>query len=141
MGRSRTPEEKGKEVVTFKDYLTELTDPEIKSLENYLDRIFAVLKIDVEFTRHFRDRLHGREAGVEQEEIRASFNKLLKKYKDDILKKKEVGVLLKDMSNDINVPFVIRQLKDKSFEMDTLTIMKKKGFKPTPDTKRIFKVS
>ena len=141
MDRIRTPEKEGKEVVTFKDYLTELTDPEIKSLENYLDRIFAVLKIDVDFTRHFKDRLRGREAGVEQEEIRASFNKLLKKYKDDILKKKKVGVLLKDMSNDINVPFVINQLRDGTFEMDTLTIMKKRGFKATSDTKRIFKVS
>ena len=127
--------------MSFKDYLTELTDPEIKSLENYLDRIFAELKVDVEFTRHFRDRLHGREASVPQEEIRASFNKLLKKYKDDILKKQKVGVLLKDMSNDINVPFTITQLKDGTYEMDTLTIMKKRGFKPTHDTKRIFKVS
>lgn len=125
----------------FKQYLVELNNQEINSLEQYLDKIFAILKIDVEFTRHFKDRLQGREKDVSQAEIKDSFNKLLKKYKEDITKKERVGQLLKDMSNDVNIPFVITKLKDGSYDMDTLTIMKKRGFKPTHDTKRVFKVS
>ena len=126
--------------MTFKDYITELDNSEIKSLESYLDRIFAELDVDVEFTKHFIDRLHGREADVSQMTIKNSFNKLLKKYKTVILKKTKVKALLQDLSNNINIPFVITQLKDGSFEMDTLTIMRKKGFKPGFDTKKLYKV-
>ena len=90
--------------MTFKDYVTELSNPEINNLEKYLDRIFAELDVDTEFTKHFKDRLQGRESEVKQQSIKDSFNKLLKKYKEEILQKKNVGVLLKDMSNDINIP-------------------------------------
>ena len=125
--------------MTFKDYLTELDDSEIKSLEDYLDRIFATLKVDVEFTRHFKDRLRGRESELKQQTIKDSFNKMLKKYQERIVKSPDVNAILQDMSNNINVPFVITKLKDGTYEMDTLTIMKKKGFKPF-DVKKLFKV-
>lgn len=126
--------------MTFKDYITELSNAEINSLEDYLDKIFAELDIDAEFTRHFKERLQGRESEVKQQSIKDSFNKLLKKYKDVILKKTEVKALLQDLSNNINIPFVIDELPDGSFEMDMLTIMKKKGFKPGFDTKKLYKV-
>ena len=126
--------------MTFRDYLTELDNDGIKSLESYLDRIFAELNVDVEFTKHFKDRLKGREAGVSQMSIKNSFNKLLKKYKNVIVKKTNVKALLQDLNNNINIPFVIAELPDGSFEMDTLTIMRKKGFKPGLDTKKLFKV-
>ena len=61
--------------MTFIDYLTELSNPEIKSLENYLDRIFAEIDVDVNFTRHFKDRLQGRESEVKQQTIKDSFKR------------------------------------------------------------------
>lgn len=125
--------------MTFKDYITELDDSEINSLEDYLDRIFAELKVDVEFTKHFKDRLKGRESELKQQTIKDSFNKLLKKYQERIVKSPNVNAILQDMSNNINVPFVITKLRDGTYEMDTLTIMKKKGFKPF-DVKKLFKV-
>ena len=126
--------------MTFKDYLVELNDSEIKSLESYLDRIFAIIDVDVDFTKHFKDRLRGRESELKQQTIKDSFNKLLKKYKERIVNSPDVNAILQDMSNNINVPFVITKLKDGTYEMDTLTIMKKKGFKPF-DVKKLFKVS
>ena len=126
--------------MTFREYLTELDNAGINKLESYLDRIFAELKVDVEFTKHFKDRLKGREADVSQMTIKNSFNKLLKKYKNVIVKKTKVKALLQDLSNNINIPFVIDELPDGTFEMDTLTIMRKKGFKPGFDTKKLYKV-
>ena len=125
--------------MTFKDYLVELDNSEIKSLESYLDRIFAIIDVDVDFTKHFKDRLRGRESELKQQTIKDSFNKLLKKYKERIVKSPDVNAILQDMSNNINVPFVVTKLKDGTYEMDTLTIMKKKGFKPF-DVKKLFKV-
>ena len=92
------------------------------------------------FTKHFKDRLKGRESEVKQQTIKDTFNKMLKKYHERIIKSPDIGILLTDMSNNINVPFVVNELPDGSFELDTLTIMKKKGFKATSDTKKIFKV-
>ena len=34
-----------------------VSDSELKRLEMYLDKIWGVLKIDVEFTRHFKERM------------------------------------------------------------------------------------
>ena len=125
--------------MTFKNYISELNNQEIKSLEDYLDNIFAVLKVDVEFTRHFKERLQGRESELKQQSIKNSFNKMLQKYQERIVKSPDANAILQDMSNNINVPFVITKLKDGTYEMDTLTIMKKKGFKPF-DIKKLFKV-
>lgn len=125
--------------MTFKDYITELDNSEINSLEDYLDKIFAVLKVDVEFSKHFKDRLKGRESELKQQSIKDSFNKLLKKYQERIVKSPDANAILQDMSNNINVPFVITKLKDGTYEMETFTIMKKRGFKPF-DVKKLFKV-
>lgn len=125
---------------TLKQYLTELSNTEINALEAYLDKIFAVLDVDVEFTKHFKERLQGREESVKMQEIKNTFNKLLKKYQERIVKSPKAKSVLQDLSNNLNVPFVIEKLKDGTYEMNTLTIMKKRGFKPGFDTKKLFKV-
>ena len=125
---------------TLKHYLTELSNSEINSLEAYLDKIFAVLDVDVEFTRHFKERLQGREDTVKIAEIKSTFNKMLKKHQEKIIKSPKAKSVLQDLSNNLNVPFVVEKLKDGTYELNTLTIMKKKGFKPGFDTKKLFKV-
>ena len=126
--------------MTFSEYLTELDNAGINKLESYLDRIFAELNVDIQFSHHFKERLRGRESEVKQQSIKDSFNKMLKKYSERIIKSPKVKSILQDLGNNINIPFVIKRLKDGSFEMDTLTIMKKKGFIPGYDTKKLFKV-
>lgn len=125
---------------TLKQYLTELTNSEINSLEAYLDKIFAELEVDVEFTRHFKERLQGREETVKIRDIKDTFNKMLKKYQERIVKSPKAKSVLQDLSNNLNIPFVVDKLKDGTYELNTLTIMKKKGFKPGFDTKKLFKV-
>ena len=126
--------------MTFKSFLlNELAEIDLVRLEKYLDRIFAALNTDVEFTRHFKERLFGREKRLSGNEIAASFKKLLNKYREKIIENTKVVSLLKDLSNDINIPFQVRQNRDGSFDLITITIMKKKGFK-TKDQDRVLPV-
>ena len=44
---------------TFKDFiLEEITKNDLNQIEKYADKLFAAVGIDVEFTRHFLDRVN-----------------------------------------------------------------------------------
>lgn len=92
--------------------LFELQSPaEIQELEAHLDALMRTVGLDVEFSRHFVERLLGREKRITQEEIVMAFAKLKSKYKKRLLSaKKKPGyeAVLKDFSNDLNIVFGIR---------------------------------
>ena len=44
---------------TFKDFiLEEITKNDLNQIEKYADKLFAAVGIDIEFTRHFLDRVN-----------------------------------------------------------------------------------
>lgn len=92
--------------------LVELQTPdEVRELEAQLDALMRTVGLDVEFSRHFIERLLGREQHVTQEEVINAFAKLKNKYKKRLLSaKKKPGyeAVLKDFSNDLNIVFGIR---------------------------------
>lgn len=92
--------------------LFELQSPdEVRELEAQLDALMRTVGLDVEFSRHFIERLLGREQRVTQEEVINAFAKLKSKYKKRLLSaKKKPGyeAVLKDFSNDLNIVFGIR---------------------------------
>lgn len=104
--------------------LYELQSPdEVRELEAQLDALMRPVGLDVEFSRHFVERLLGREQRVTIEEIVGAFAKLKGKYKKRLLsakKKPDYEAVLKDFSNDLNIVFGIR-----GGEMKNITIKRK----------------
>jgi hypothetical protein len=92
--------------------LFELQSPaEVVELERQLDALMRPVGLDVEFSRHFVERLLGRETRVTIEEVVEAFQKLKAKYKKRLLsakKKPNYEAVLKDFSNDLNIVFGIR---------------------------------
>lgn len=104
--------------------LFELQSPaEVQELENLLDDLMRPVGLDVEFSRHFIERLLARESKVTIDEIRSSFAKLKQRYKKRLLHAKKVKgyqAVLKDFSNELNIVFAI-----KGGEMTNITMMRK----------------
>ena len=89
--------------------LQEMSMSQVQSLDQRLDALFSRLGIDVVFSKHFIERLAGREDAIEPEEIYEAFAKFLRKYGADVYMSKELSGVLKDLSDDINAsPPVIR---------------------------------
>lgn len=108
--------------------LLELQSPaEITQLEQQLDQMFSTLGLDVEFSRHFVERLLGRERGVTGQDVLASFDNLKKKYKQRLLaakKQNKYEAILKDFDRDLNIVFGIRNTKQGP-ELINITIKRK----------------
>ena len=108
--------------------LQELQAPmEVQELENQLDKLMRPVGLDVSFTRHFIERILGREKPVTIEEVVSSFEKLKRRYKKRLLRAKrttEYEAVLKDLSNDLNVVFAIH-----GDELVNITIKRKGDFR------------
>ena len=111
----------------------ELTQTELDQLETFADRLFAKVGIDVEFTRHFLDRVND-ERNVKQitaSELTRLFKQEYKKWGKDIVKLgPDSEAVLKDLATDLNVPFALRW-DNANNELDLIakTVMRKPDFK------------
>jgi len=95
---------------TFKEFiLLELqNNSEVNALENRLDQLFADMGIDVEFSRHFIERILGREESVTLEEVEHAFLKLKEMHGEKLAQAKEGGnykAVIKDFQNSLNIVF------------------------------------
>lgn len=111
--------------------LEDVSQSELNQVEKYLDKVWAKVGIDVEFTRHFMDRVNDARniKPISPAELIKIYRQIYKKYGKPISRLTSgVNILLKDMSTDINVPVVLRW-NGKELEMIAKTIMRKKNFK------------
>jgi len=119
-------------MIKLKDLINEdISMSQLNQVEKHLDKIWAKVGIDVEFTRHFHDRVNDRRNGkpINTAELLRIYKQIYKKYGKPISKLSNgVNILLKDMSTDINVPVVL-SWNGKELEMRAKTIMRKKNFK------------
>lgn len=108
--------------------LCELQTPaEVVALEQQLDTLMQSVGLDVKFTRHFIERLLGREQKITSNEVIEAFSKLKKKYKKRLLSAKHrpgYEAILKDFDNDLNVVFGIHPGTNGP-ELVNITIKKK----------------
>jgi hypothetical protein len=85
--------------------------------------MFGEMGFDVNMTKHFVERILGREKSVTMEEVTNAFAKLKAKYGERLLQAKDtdryVGIL-KDFSTSLNIVF---ELKDD--KMNQVTIIRK----------------
>lgn len=121
------------------DAKQKVTPNQLKDLEKYLDKLWAKVGIDVEFTRHFLDRVNdprNREQ-ISAAEIIKIFRDTFKRHGKKIAQLgPEAQAVMSDLRTDINVPFAL-ELDGSGLELISKTVMRKKNF-TTPNQK--FKV-
>jgi len=122
-----------------KALLTEaqVTQSQLDALENELDNLFTNAGIDIEFTRHFIDRVNdernGREITIEElrtifKDVYAIYKNRLKKYGDGF------EAVFKNPPTSINIPFVLQwDNSNKELDLVNKTIMRKKNFMTSND--------
>ena len=109
----------------------EVTKSDLDQIERYADRLFGAVGIDVEFTKHFLDRVNDvrNKMQITSAEITRLFKQSYKKFGKVIRKLgPDAQAVLSDMKTDINMPFVLN-LKGGELELVAKTVMRKKNFK------------
>jgi hypothetical protein len=122
---------------SFRDIYEEISQKQINDLEKFADRLLAKFDIDVEFTRHFIDRVNDYRNSPEItiSELQKLFKKIHKAKGEKIKKYANMEVVLKDLQSDLNIPVVVRY-KNGEFEVTNKTIMRKRKFHTPDDTIR-----
>jgi hypothetical protein len=109
-----------------------VTAVDIQQLEQFADRIFANVGIDVEFTKHFKDRVNSERNAkpIVPAELTRLFKQERKRYGKPIAQMgPDSEAVMRDLQTDINVPFALVFDKENN-ELDLIakTIMRKKDF-------------
>lgn len=116
----------------------EVTQSQLNDIEKYADRLFKAVNVDVNFTRHFVDRVNDKrnKKPISTSELTRLFKQTYKKHGKKIPKMgDDAQAVIHDMQTDINMPFVLAY-DDRNKELDLVakTIMRKRNFK-TPNQK------
>ena len=99
---------------TFNQYLLseqEITKSDLDGVEKYADRLYKSVGIDVEFTRHFLDRVNDarNKKQITVAELIRLFKQSYKKYGKKIAKLgPDAEAVINDMQTDVNMPFVLK---------------------------------
>ena len=108
----------------------QITKSDLDQVERYADKLFAALGIDVEFTKHFMDRVNDARnmKQITSSELVRLFKQSYKKYGKKIAKMSDdANAVINDMKTDINMPFVLNHKKGE-IELVAKTVMRKKNF-------------
>lgn len=108
-----------------------ITQPDLDQVEKYADRLFASLNIDVEFTRHFMDRVNDARniKQITVSELIRLFKQAYRRYGKKIAKlPNQANAVINDMKTDINMPFVMSTNRKGDIELVAKTVMRKKNF-------------
>tara|TARA_E500000318_G_scaffold49037_1_gene46123 strand:- start:3561 stop:4040 length:480 start_codon:yes stop_codon:yes gene_type:complete len=103
---------------------------DIDQLERYADRLFKAVGIDVDFTRHFLDRVNDKRniKQITPSELTRLFKQAYKKYGKKIAQLgPDAEAVLNDMQTDINMPFALKW-DGKELDLIAKTVMRKKNF-------------
>lgn len=116
---------------------TAITQAMLDKLEFYLDQLFKNVGMDIEFTRHFLDRVNDprNKEQITLKELAILFKDAYTKYGKKIAQMgPDAEAVIKDMRSDVNVPFVLNwDPRNQELDLVAKTVMRKKDFR-TPDT-------
>ena len=126
---------------TFSTYLFDrISKSDLDQVEKYADRLFAAVGIDVEFTRHFHDRVNDErnKKPINSAELVRLFRLTYKKYGKKIAQMNaDAEAVITDMETDVNMPFVINLDKGGMLDLVAKTVMRKKDFKTSSQKLRV----
>ena len=116
-----------------RDIYEEISQADLDQLERFADKLFSKVGIDVEFTRHFLDRVNDErnKKPISSGELTRLFKQEFKKWGRPIAQMgPDQEAVMKDLQTDINMPFAL-QWDSKNNELDLVakTVMRKKDFK------------
>jgi hypothetical protein len=118
-----------------------ITQRDLKDVENYADGIFSDVHIDVEFTRHFLDRVNDPRNGedITPEELKLLYTKARAKYGEMLSQLKPGNErVVNDTQTDINVPVAIGwDGRSNDLDMTAKTVMRKKNFLTGPESPKL----
>lgn len=111
----------------------DLSKADVDSIERFADKLYKKLGIDITFTKHFMDRVNDERNGkpISGAELVRLFKKEYERWGKDIAQMgPDMEGTFKDLTTDINLPFVLRWDRDEE-ELDLIakTVMRKKNFK------------
>ena len=112
----------------------DVSKSDLDQVEKYADKLFAAVGIDVEFTRHFLDRVNDErnKKPINTAELIRLFRLTYKKHGKKIPKMgPDAQAVVRDMETDINMPFVLNVDKSGMLDLVAKTVMRKKDFKTT----------
>lgn len=114
-------------------YEENITREQLLKLEYYLDLLFKKNNINVEFTKHFLDRVNDTRniRQISVNELSQLFTDSQKKYGDRLEHSTDGWeAVLKDIRTDVNMPFVLNyNEKNGMIDLVSKTVMRKKDFK------------
>ena len=111
----------------------ELSRADVDAIARFADKLYKKLGIDVTFTKHFMDRVNDERNGkpISGAELVRLFKKEYERWGKQVAQLgPDVEGTFKDLTTDINLPFVLRWDRDED-ELDLVakTVMRKKNFK------------
>ena len=125
-------------MLTFDNYIyEEVTQRDLDNVEKYADKLFAKVGLDIEFTKHFKDRVNDErnKKPITPAELIRLFKQTYKKYGKKI---SPMGAgaqaVIHDMQTDVNMPFVLQPDRGGMLDLVAKTVMRKKNFS-TPNKK------
>jgi len=115
------------------EFDNKLSQGDLDSLETFADKVFGKVGIDVNFTRHFLDRVNDERNGkqISMGELTRLFKQEAKRWSKPIAQMgPDAEAVMKDLQTDLNLPFVL-VWDDRNEELDLIakTVMRKKDFK------------
>ena len=102
---------------------------DLDQIERYADKLFAAVGIDVEFTRHFLDRVNDEQNKKPintAELIRLLALSRIKNMVRRFQNGSRCTGVIHDMETDVNMPFVLQRDRDGMLDMVAKTVMRKK---------------
>ena len=111
----------------------EITQGDINQLERFADKLFSKVGIDVEFTKHFLDRVNDErnKKQITMSELTRLFKQEFKRWGKPIAQMgPDAEAVMKDLSTDINMPFALNWDRENN-ELDLVakSVMRKPNFK------------
>lgn len=109
---------------------TQISKSDLDNVEKYADRLYKSVGIDVEFTRHFLDRVNDarNKKQITVAELIRMFKQSYKKYGKKIAALgPDAEAVLNDMQTDVNMPFVLKW-DGKELDLVAKTVMRKSNF-------------
>ena len=107
-----------------------LSKQDLDNVEKYADRLYKAVGVDVEFTRHFLDRVNDarNKKQISMAELIRLFKQSFKKHGKKIAALgPDAEAVLNDMQTDVNMPFVLKW-DGKELDLIAKTVMRKQNF-------------
>ena len=107
-----------------------ISKSDLDNVEKYADRLYKSVGIDVEFTRHFLDRVNDarNKKQITVAELIRMFKQSYKRYGKKIAALgPDAEAVLNDMQTDVNIPFVLKW-DGKELDLVAKTVMRKPNF-------------